>query len=106
MFVFRYINYLFLIVALLTISTSYGQQAIIKVLDSKTNEPVPYAHACFESISSGDQMHNMTNDLGEISNEIKEKTLLAVTFVGYETLFDTLNVGESKTLFLRPTVLI
>lgn len=103
MFVFRYIQILFLVIALLTTLGLSGQQAIITILDSKTNEPVPYAHACFEAISSGSQMHSMTNELGEVKNEIKEKTLLAITFVGYETLFDTLHVSESKTLYLIPT---
>lgn len=105
MFVFRNIQISFLAIALLIISTTYGQQAIIKVLDQKTNEPVPYAHVCFESVSSGEQRHSMTNDDGEVVNDCPRQAIIAVTYVGYETLFDTINSGESVTIGLKPAVL-
>lgn len=105
MFGFRNIKFLFLIIALLIISTSYGQQATIKVLDKLTNDPVPYAHVCFESLSSGEQRHGMTNDKGEVANDCQGKTIIAITFVGYETLFDTIQSGESTTVHLKPAIL-
>jgi len=105
MFVFRYIQFLFLVAALLTVTTFYGQQAVIKVLDQKTSDPVPYAHVCFEAISSGEQKHNMTGDNGEVVNDCQEKTIIAITFVGYETLFDTIDPGESKTVPLKPAIM-
>ncbi len=98
-------NFTVFIIVCLTGLTVSGQQATIKVLDHKTKEPVPYAHVCFQSIASGVQKHNMTNDSGTVPNEISEKSILAVTFVGYETLYDTLKAGESKTLFLKPAIL-
>ena len=90
---------------MLIMSAGYGQQAVIKVLDKKTGDPVPYAHVCFESASSGEQRHTMTNTSGEVNNDCKEKTIVAITFVGYETLFDTINAGESKTVRLKPAIL-
>lgn len=105
MVISKYFHIFLTIFALLTVSVSNGQQAIIKVIDQKTGEPVLYAHACFEAIASGVQQHNMTNEKGEVPNEISQRSKLAITFVGYETLFDTLNPGESKTLFLKPDII-
>jgi len=105
MFVFRYIQFLFLVAALLTVTTLFGQQAVIKVLDQKTSDPVPYAHVCFEAVSSGEQKHNMTDDNGEVVNDCQEKTIIAITFVGYETMFDTIEPGESKTVALNPAIM-
>ncbi len=105
MFVFRNIQFSFLIIALLVISSGFGQQAVIKVLDQKTNDPVPYAHVCFESLTSGEQRHSMTNDDGEVANDCPGRAIIAITFVGYETLFDTINSGESITVQLKPAIL-
>lgn len=105
MFVFRNIQCCFLIIASLIISSSFGQQAVIKVLDQKTNDPIPYAHVCFESVSSGEQRHSMTNDDGEVPNDCPGQAIIAITFVGYETLFDTINSGENITVQLKPAVL-
>ncbi len=105
MFVFRYIQFFFLITALLIVNIINGQQAVIKVLDQKTKNPVPYAHVCFESVSSGEQRHSMTNDDGEVANDCQGQAIIAITFVGYETLFDTINAGESVNVQLKPAIL-
>ena len=105
MFVFRQIQFLLLSVALLTGIITTGQKAVLKVLDLKTEKPVEFAHVCFESISSGEKVHNMTDANGMVNNISKQKTLIAVTFVGYETLFDTVYPGENKTIFLKPAIL-
>jgi len=81
-----------------------GQQAMIKVIDSKTGEPVPYAHVCFESVNDHKQLHELTNDNGEAENVATEKSIVAISFVGYETLIDTINPGESETLKFVPAI--
>ena len=77
MFVFRNIHYLFLVIALLIISNSYGQQAVIKVLDKITNDPVPYAHICFEAVSSGgNQLVSHSSSKPIQKNPIEEINIL------------------------------
>jgi len=104
MVVFRKFHLLFLVFALLTVSLLNGQQATIKVLDRKTGDPVLYAHVSFEAIASGIQKHGITNVWGEVFNGMNEKSVLTITYVGYETLFDSLDAGQNKTLYLNPAV--
>ncbi len=91
-------------IGLLAVCQAYGQQAVIKVLDAKTGDPVPYAHVCFESIHDGEQTHGLTNDDGEVKNLAHDQTVMAISFIGYETLFDTIMPGQSKTLEFQPAI--
>lgn len=90
--------------ALLVYASGIGQQAMIKVVDDLTKEVVPFAHVCFESTNGGEQVHNMTNLEGEVVNPIEGPVIIAISYVGYETLYDTLSSKESKTFKLKPTV--
>jgi len=85
--------------------SSYGQLSLIKILDKKTKAPIIYANACFESFDGTKVCHMITNDQGEISNTAEVRSIIAVTFVGYHTLRDTVMPGESKTIFLEPAIL-
>ncbi|MBE0652975.1 MAG: TonB-dependent receptor plug domain-containing protein, partial [Bacteroidales bacterium] len=98
------INFFILMIALLTVCTTYGQQAVIKLIDARTGEPVPYAHVCFESVNNGQQQHGLTDDNGEIANLSTDKSIVAISFVGYETLFDTLMPGQNETLKFEPAI--
>jgi len=92
------------IIVLLAVNTVVGQQAMIRVIDSKTGEAVPYAHVCFESLANGEQVHTLTSMEGEVVNEAKGPAVVAVSYMGYETLYDTLNAGETKLLNLKPAI--
>jgi len=92
-------------VLMLTAAEMYGQHASIMVVDAKTKEPVPYASVCFQSLKSSALKYSVTGMDGKASNEFKETVKVTVTFVGYETLIDTVKAGVSKTLLLVPAVL-
>jgi len=83
----------------------FGQQATIKVIDQKSRETIPYAHVCIEGLKTRTQKHSVTDMNGKTVNDTKEIAKLAVSFVGYETLVDTLKPGQSKTVELKPTIL-
>lgn len=100
-----FIRLIGLMALLLAVGEIFGQQAAIIVIDAKTKEPIPYAHVCFEGIKSGVQKHFVTDLDGKVSNEIKETSKVAISYVGYETLSDTIRPGVSETLKLIPTVL-
>jgi outer membrane receptor for ferrienterochelin and colicins len=95
---------LILIVVLLS-TNLLGQQATIKVVDQKTSEPIVYAHVCFESLKTGEQSHEVSDESGNVNNPCQERCIVAISYVGYETLLDTVIAGESKNLALKPTIL-
>jgi outer membrane receptor for ferrienterochelin and colicins len=94
-----------LMVLLLVGSQIFGQQAAILIIDAKTKEPVQYASVSFQGIKSVALLQNVTDKFGKVPNGIKEKSKIAVSFIGYETLWDTIDPGISKTLQLVPSVL-
>lgn len=98
------IRFFLLIVILLAFFSGKGQQAMIRVVDSKTGEAVPFAHVCFESVSNGNQVHAITTIDGEVANDCTSTAVVAISYMGYETLYDTITGGEATTLLLKPTV--
>ncbi len=82
-----------------------AQQAHIKVVDEKTRETIPYAHICLEGIKNYHQQHSLTGLDGRIANDIKEKSRLAISYVGYQTYIDTILPGQNLTVELKPIVL-
>lgn len=97
-------NILFCSISLLAALSLSGQQAMLKLLDKKTNEPVLYAHVCFESLENKQQLHALTDDKGETANLAESKSVVAISYIGYETLYDTIQPGQSVTLFLEPVM--
>jgi len=81
------------------------QQATIRVIDQKTNEPVPFAHVCFEGLKTGKPKYFMTSLEGSVPNEITEVSKIVVSYVGYANYLDTIQPGESLELYLKPTIL-
>ena len=81
-----------------------GQQAVVRVVDGKTGQPVSYAHVCFQPLDGSRQLHAITEDNGEAPNLAVSRSVVAISYVGYETLFDTLNPGQGKTLSLKPKI--
>ncbi len=90
----------------LILTTDYvsGQGSVIKVVDKKTGEPIPYSHVCFENINDNTQSHTMTNENGEVNYLIENPTQIAISYVGYETLNDTLLKNQDLILELKPTI--
>ncbi|TSA26495.1 MAG: hypothetical protein D4R67_07705 [Bacteroidetes bacterium] len=95
----------FLLVSLLTGEQSLGQQAFITVLDQKSREPVVFAHVCYEGLESGKQKYSTTTPEGKVVNDVRDRSKLAISFVGYKTFFDTIMPGQSMEVLLQPTVL-
>ncbi len=86
-------------------SISHAQQARIKVVDNKTGQAVIYGNVCFESLDGSAKTYLVTDDNGKVDNPVKSKSLIAISYVGYRTLYDTLMPGQSKTFKLQPTIL-
>jgi outer membrane receptor for ferrienterochelin and colicins len=82
-----------------------GQQVVVNVTDLRSKEPVAYANVCIEALKGGEQKHYITDLKGNVPNEVKEPSKIAISLIGYETLFDTIFPKKNATIFLKPTVL-
>ena len=96
---------IFGVISLLAVTIGYGQNAVIKVTDQKSKEPVPFCHVCFEGIKTGIPKYCLTSVEGQVVNDVKEISKVAISYVGYDTYRDTINPGESIEVKLRPKVL-
>jgi outer membrane receptor for ferrienterochelin and colicins len=96
---------LFGLFSLLAVAAGYGQKAYIKVIDQKSNEPVAFAHVCFEGLKSGSPKYSLTSIDGTVLNEVKEISKIAVSYMGYTTQTDTIKPGQSLDILLNPKVL-
>lgn len=94
-----------LMVLLLVGSQIFGQQAAIRIMDSKSKEPVPFATVSLQGIKSKVIKQYISDINGKVPNEFKEVSRITISFIGYETLADTIQPGSSPTLFLVPAVL-
>ncbi len=93
------------LLSLLAVTGGYGQKAFIKVIDQKSQEPVPFAHVCFEGLKSGSPKYSLTSMEGTVLNEVKEVSKIAVSYMGYITYIDTIKPGQNLTFELQPMVL-
>jgi outer membrane receptor for ferrienterochelin and colicins len=78
-------------------------QTTIRLVDRSTEEPVPYAHACFESLDKSVILNKVADETGMLTFEHSLPFTIAVTSVGYSTLIDTLPAGGSHTLYMEPS---
>ncbi len=100
--------YVILILSLLigAVSSLTAQQTHLVIKDEISEKPVAFANVIIEALSGTDKkVKGFTSDVkGKISFEIQQPVKLTATFVGYKNLTDTIQPGETKTLFMEPTV--
>ena len=94
-----------LMMLLLVGSQIFGQQFSVKIIDAKSKEPVPYATVTIEGIKSAVKKQYISDLKGAVPNELKEAGKITISFVGYETMVDTIQPGNTTSLFLVPAVL-
>ena len=101
----RIVVSVFVVCFLLAVPFVRGQQVFVKVTDLKSKEPVAFANVCIEAFKKGEQKHYITDLKGNVPNEVKEPSRIAISLIGYETLYDTIFPGKNTTILLKPTVL-
>lgn len=97
--------YLFVVCFLLAGPLVHGQQVFVNVTDLKSKDPVAFANVCIEALKGGKQMYYITDLKGKVPNEVKVPSRMAVSLIGYETLYDTIFPGKNITALLKPTIL-
>jgi outer membrane receptor for ferrienterochelin and colicins len=80
---------------------TFSQSANIAIHDAGNNTPVPFAHVCFEELSTGKEYYRTTTQEGIAENPVQQSALVAISFVGYKTFLDTVQPGESKTYHME-----
>ncbi len=73
-------------------------QTTITLVDSKTSDPVSFAHVCFESMDKSVMLNLIADEKGIVTFEPNIPFQLAVTAVGYTTLIDTIPRSGNYTL--------
>jgi outer membrane receptor for ferrienterochelin and colicins len=93
-----------IISTLLISQFTFANEILLKVIDKETKQPIPYANVYFEGFTTKAQHFSVTSLKGEATNPVHEKSQIAISFVGYKTLIDTINPNQSKTYYLQPDV--
>lgn len=78
-------------------------QTTLVVLDQETGNALPSAHICVESLDRSQASYALSGRDGRLEMDLKEKSLVSVSFVGYESLLDTLVPGGTIRLYLQPS---
>jgi outer membrane receptor for ferrienterochelin and colicins len=81
-----------------------SQEAVIRVIDARTNQTIPFAHIQFESKDNKERYTAATTFEGTVVNRVKSRSSIQITYVGYRTFTDTISPGQNMTVKLQPEV--
>jgi outer membrane receptor for ferrienterochelin and colicins len=79
-----------------------AQQSHLKIVDAKSGETIPAAHVCTENTDKSKQQFYITNPDGTVLINSDEKVLVAISFIGYISVLDTIYPGKNYTFKLEP----
>jgi len=91
-----------LVIVVCSCGALFAQSKLV-IVDKETGNTLPNAHVCFESLDKEDTSYALTNENGEVKNSVQKRSLISVSFIGYETLIDTIAPGASGKLYLLPS---
>ena len=90
------------ILVVFSFSKAFSQSTLV-IVDKETGNTLPNAHICFESLDKENTSYVLSDRDGVVENTVKKRSLISVSFVGYQTLIDTITPGTSSTLYLLPS---
>lgn len=100
----KYLFIRLIILGLFFVATnSFAQKTVIHILDEHTSEPCPFANVVLYDKNNYYLKGTVSNDNGDVTFEIKEKSKIVISYVGYKTLTDYITPGENKTIHLQPS---
>ena len=94
-----------LVSAVLAVCGLHGvfAQSRLVIIDKETGNTLPNAHVCFESLDKKNASYALSDGEGVVENTVTERSLISVSFIGYQTLLDTIGPGFSGNLYLHPS---
>ena len=85
--------------------SAFSQNMVkIKLVDKVTGEPLPFAHLCFENKTTNTETFQVTDIKGTAKEQIRGKTVVAISSMGYKTLIDTISIAGEYNYKLEPTI--
>lgn len=78
-------------------------QSQLVIIDKETGNTLPNAHVCFESLDKKNTSYALSDRDGVVENKVQKRSLISVSFIGYQTLMDTVSPGTSGKLYLLPS---
>ena len=98
-------KYLFLFSLIFTLTSAiYSQSSRIKLIDSKSNEPVAFATVLITDLITKTEYFKVSDESGLFDNPSKNISKLHVSCIGYNALTDTISAGRSYEFVLSPTI--
>ena len=85
-------------------SALFSQTSQIKLIDSKSNEPVSFATVLFTDLSTKTEYFKVSDEKGLVINPCKNIALVKIFCIGYSALTDTISAGRSYEFSLLPTI--
>ena len=73
----------------------WAQDASILVTDKTTGSPLEFVHLIYKGLQNKKTLFNTTSIKGVAPNISTESSYVTVTFIGYETIYDTIHPGRS-----------
>lgn len=93
-----------LFIALLLPFAGMAQELPVRVVDARTGKPVAFAHVKATESGTTAPRYFVTGMEGEIRYILNRTTIFQASFVGYQTLTDTLSPGDEPLLRMLPEV--
>jgi len=79
-------------------------QSKLVIIDRETGNTLSNAHVCFESLDKESTSYALSDGDGRVDNRVQKRSLISVSFIGYQTLIDTIAPGASGNLYLLPSM--
>ena len=75
------------------------------LLDKESNQPIAYANICFEEIENSAKHYTTSEIDGSFEYNLNNKSIIAISYVGYKTFIDTIDAPVSRIIYLVPDFL-
>lgn len=94
---------IFIVVGLCS-SKSLMSQTKLYIYDKESGATLPNAHVCFESLDKKSTSYSLSDKAGVANKEIRSGSVVSVSYIGYQTLLDTVYPGQTKNIYLEPSI--
>jgi len=79
-----------------------AQENTLEIKDKLTDKPIPFVNISFERLDNKEKYYSISDINGKIEKNIKYKSIIYVSCIGYETLIDTIKPGSGDVFYLNP----
>ncbi len=94
---------LFIICAILSFQIASAQSDLhLRIIDSETNTPVPFASVKIENTFSNSSESTVSDSNGFITVSTKGEYVFSIQSIGYQTFQGQVNIDSTKTIRLKP----